>query len=156
MQRLERQTRQNTEDQNSNDEGSLSGGQISPAHQNDRFASTLNLGTDSYYLSRLEDSMNEREERGQAGHIELPHPSLTRKRHPVYGNSIFSEGQSVYRTGDVNDNFTDFPFEPGTAKGSVVAQPTSGGQDEDGNTDIISDSILPKSAIGGLPRPFQA
>lgn len=61
-------------------------------------------------------------------------------RRPVYGNSIFSDGQSVYRTGDANDNIADFPFEPGTAKGSGVAQPASGGQDEDGNPDNVSET----------------
>ena len=48
----------------------------------------------------------------EADFDELPHPSLTRTRHPVYGNSVFSEGQGVYRTNRANDDITEVQHQP--------------------------------------------
>lgn len=79
-------------------------------------------------VSLSENNKNDREERKQADHSELLHPSLTRKRHPVYGNSVFSEGRSIYRTGDEADEaakFTDWLFELDPGKGPLSAATTS-------------------------------
>lgn len=51
---------------------------------------------------------------------EQRHPSLTRERHPIYGNSLFSENHSVYRADDANDPITDLLFEHQVAKGSIL------------------------------------
>ena len=48
----------------------------------------------------------------QADFDELPHPSLTQTRHPVYGNSVFSEGQGIYRTNRANDDNTEVQHQP--------------------------------------------
>lgn len=43
-----------------------------------------------------------------------PHPSLIRKRPPLYRYSVFSRYQSIYRNGDANDHFTFLLFMPHT------------------------------------------
>jgi len=51
---------------------------------------------------------------------EQRHPSLTRERHPIYGNSLFSENHSVYGADNANELITELLFERQVAKGSTL------------------------------------
>lgn len=66
------------------------------------------------FLTNKSTSHKGESQRGDGN--EQHHPSLTRERHPIYGNSIFSENRSVYRTDDTGDRFKDSVFERELAK----------------------------------------
>lgn len=73
------------------------------------------------------------------------HPSLSRERHPTYGNSVFSEDQSVYRNNREDGDFADWLFEPDTVKEFMAAEDTAGGRSEGRKTRGVPDDYLDKA-----------
>ncbi len=51
---------------------------------------------------------------------EQRHPSLTRERHPIYGNSLFSEHHNDHPPDNADNPITEMPFERHIAKGSTL------------------------------------
>lgn len=77
-----------------------------------------------------------------------PHQSLSRERHPMYGNSVFAVNHGIYRDETSSERFSDWLFEPDTAKGFMAAQDTAGGRSEDRRIGNFPDDHLDTSNSG--------